>query len=233
MFISALIFGILGSFHCVGMCGPIAFLLPVDRTNNFKKFSQIFIYHFGRIFSYGVIGFSFGLVGKSLSIFGFQQELSIAIGVLMLLFLMVPAFQRKKFQLSSKGFTIISKLKQSLGKELKKKSPDTFFTVGFLNGFLPCGLVYMAVLGAIATGTALEGSLYMMFFGLGTIPLMTTAIWVGNFLSARVRQHIRQMIPIFLGIIALLFILRGLGLGIPYISPNMESEKISSIHSCH
>jgi sulfite exporter TauE/SafE len=233
MFISAFIFGLLGSFHCVGMCGPIAFLLPVDRTNNFKKITQIFIYHFGRIFSYAIIGFSFGLVGKSLSIFGFQQELSIAIGVIMLLFLLVPVIQRKKYQLTAKGFKIISKLKQSLGKELKKKSPDTFFTVGFLNGFLPCGLVYMAILGAIATGTALKGSFYMMLFGLGTIPLMTTAIWVGNFLSTSVRQNIRKTIPVFLGIIAILFILRGLGLGIPYISPRMESEKVTSILSCY
>ncbi len=86
MLVSAFIFGLLGSFHCVGMCGPIAFLLPVDRSNNLKKLSQIFIYHFGRIFSYAVIGFSFGLVGKSLSIFGLQQELSIGIGILMLTF---------------------------------------------------------------------------------------------------------------------------------------------------
>jgi len=233
MLVSAFIFGLLGSFHCIGMCGPIAFLLPVDQSNHLKKLGQIFIYHFGRIFSYALIGFSFGLVGKSLSIFGLQQELSIGIGVLMLLFLIIPAFKRKKNKLSSKGFMLISKLKRSLGKELKKKSPDTFFTVGFLNGLLPCGLVYMAVLGAIATGTALQGSLYMMLFGLGTIPLMTTAIWVGNFLSTNVKHKIRKAIPVFLGIIAILFILRGMGLGIPYVSPKMESEKISSIHSCH
>ena len=150
----------------------------------------------------------------------------------MLLFLLIPAFKRVKNKLSSKGFIIISKLKQSLGKELKKKNPDTYFTVGFLNGLLPCGLVYMAVLGAVATGTALQGSLYMMLFGLGTIPLMTTAIWVGNFLSTNVRKRIRKTIPVFLAIIAILFILRWIGLGIPYVSPKMSSEKISALHSC-
>lgn len=232
MLISALIFGILGSFHCVGMCGPIAFLLPVDRNNNFKKITQISIYHLGRIFSYSIIGFGFGLLGKSMSLFGFQQELSILIGVIMLIFIMIPWVQKKRQSFELNGFKLISKLKNSLGKELKKKRPDTFFTVGFLNGLLPCGLVYMAVLGSVATGNAFNGGLYMMVFGLGTIPLMTTAIWIGNFLSGKVRQHIRRSIPVFLSIIAVLFILRGLGLGIPYISPKEHIEKVGAAYEC-
>ena len=233
MLLSALIFGLLGSFHCVGMCGPIAFLLPVDRRNNFKKTFQIFLYHFGRLFAYSIIGFVFGLLGKSLSLFGFQQQLSILIGVLMLIILILPVKTFNKYNFSKPVFKIVSKVKSSLGKELKKKSPDTFFTVGFLNGFLPCGLVYMAVLGAIAGGSAWQGSLYMFLFGLGTIPLMTMAIWIGNFLSGKVRQHIRKTVPVFLGIIAVLFILRGLGLGIPYISPKQMSEQPGSNYECH
>ncbi len=233
MLYSAFIFGILGSFHCVGMCGPIAFLLPVDRNNNFKKLLQILFYHSGRILSYAIIGFGFGLLGKSLSIFGFQQELSIAVGITMLAFLVIPAFQKTRFKLGGQGFRIISKVKNSLGKELKKKSNDTFFTIGFLNGFLPCGLVYMAVLGAIAAGNATEGALYMAFFGLGTIPLMTTAIWIGNFLTAKIKTNIRRLVPIFLGAVAILFILRGMGLGIPYISPKIETEKVQAFQSCH
>ncbi len=119
---------------------------------------------------------------------------------------------------------LISKVKTALGKELKKKTPDTFLTIGFLNGFLPCGLVYMALLGAIATGSALKGSLYMFVFGIGTIPLMTTAIYFSRFLSGVVRKKIQKAIPIFLVIIGFLFILRGLGLGIPYISPTPVTE---------
>lgn len=233
MLYSAFIFGILGSFHCVGMCGPIAFLLPVDRNNNFKKLLQIFLYHSGRILSYAIIGFGFGLLGKGLSIFGFQQELSIAVGITMLAFLVIPALQKTRFKLGGQGFRIISKVKNSLGKELRKKSNDTFFTIGFLNGFLPCGLVYMAVLGAIATGNAGKGGLYMILFGLGTIPLMTTAIWIGNFLTAKIKTNIRRLVPIFLGAVAILFILRGMGLGIPYISPKIETEKVQAFQSCH
>jgi len=233
MLISALIFGLLGSFHCIGMCGPIAFLLPLDRTNNFNKLMQIFLYHSGRIFSYAIIGFAFGLLGKSLSLFGLQQQLSIIIGTIMLLLVLIPKRKLGKLNPENAGFKFVNKLKNHLGQELKKKRPDTFFTVGFLNGFLPCGLVYMAVLGAIAGGNALEGSFYMVLFGLGTVPLMTGAIWISNIITVKSRKYIRRLIPIFVGIIAVLFILRGMGLGIPYISPKQITMQVTTKYECH
>lgn len=232
MLVTALLFGLLGSFHCVGMCGPIAFMLPVDRTNNFKKLGQIFLYHFGRVLAYSIIGLVFGLVGKSLNLFGFQQQLSILIGVLMIAVIFIPTKIFNRYNFSKPVFKIISRVKSALGKELKKKTPDTFLTIGFLNGFLPCGLVYMAVFGAIASGNALQGSLYMAMFGLGTIPLMTSAIYLGNFLNGQVRQRIRRAIPVFVVIIGCLFIVRGLGLGIPYISPKPMTETVDSNFNC-
>ncbi len=233
MLISALIFGLLGSFHCIGMCGPIAFLLPLDRDNNFKKLMQIFLYHSGRIFSYAIIGLVFGVVGKGFSLFGLQQQLSIIIGVIMLVLVLIPKRKLGKLNPENAGFKFVTKLKNHLGHELRKKRPDTFFTVGFLNGFLPCGLVYMAVFGAIAGGSALEGSLYMVLFGLGTIPLMTSAIWISNIISVKSRKYIRRLIPVFVGVIAIMFILRGMGLGIPYLSPKQQTEQISSEFECH
>lgn len=233
MLLTALLFGLLGSFHCVGMCGPIAFILPVDRKNPIKKIGQISLYHFGRIFSYSILGLIFGLVGKSLNLFGFQQQLSIVIGLLMILVILIPQRTFNKYNFSQPVFKIISKIKSALGKELKKKTPDTFLTIGFLNGFLPCGLVYMAIFGAIASGNALQGSLYMAFFGLGTIPLMTSAIYLGNFLNAQVRQRIRKAIPVFVVVIGCLFILRGMGLGIPYLSPKPVTETVSADAECH
>ena len=232
MFLSALILGLLGSFHCVGMCGPIAFMLPVDRQNSFKKVIQISIYHFGRLLTYSLIGLVFGLVGKSLYIFGIQQQLSIIIGALMIIIVLIPYKTFNKYNFSKPLYKFISKIKTALGKELKKKTPDTFLTIGFLNGFLPCGLVYMALLGAIATGSALEGSLYMFVFGIGTIPLMTTAIYFSRFLSGVVRKKIQKAIPVFVVIIGLLFIVRGLGLGIPYISPTPVTEIEESQMDC-
>ena len=120
-----------------------------------------------------------------------------------------------------------------MGEALKKKTADTFLTIGFLNGFLPCGLVYMAVFGAIATGTSWQGSLYMFFFGLGTIPLMTSAIYLGKFLNVQAKQRIQKAIPVFVVIIGALFILRGLGLGIPYISPAPVVEMVEGAINCH
>jgi len=233
MLLSALIFGLLGSFHCVGMCGPIAFLLPVDRTNNLKKTGQIFLYHFGRILAYSIIGLLFGLVGKSLNLFGMQQQLSIVIGLLMIVVVLIPVKTFNKYNFSKPLYKVISKIKNSLGKELKKKSSDTFLTIGFLNGFLPCGLVYMAVFGALASGSPSEGSLYMALFGLGTIPLMTSAIYLGNFLSGKARQHIRRTIPVFVLFMGCLFILRGMGLGIPYVSPKPITEMVDANYNCH
>ncbi|WP_452229373.1 MULTISPECIES: sulfite exporter TauE/SafE family protein [unclassified Lacinutrix] len=230
---SALIFGLLGSFHCVGMCGPIAFMLPVDRSNSIKKIAQIFTYHIGRLLAYSLIGLFFGLVGKSLYIFGLQQQLSIFIGILMIVVVLIPVQTFNKYNFSKPIYKIISKVKSSLGKALKKKTVDTFLTIGFLNGFLPCGLVYMAVFASLAMPNAWQGSLYMALFGLGTIPLMTSAIYLGKFLNTQMKQRIQKGIPIFVVIIGLLFILRGLGLGIPYLSPAPIVDVASSAIDCH
>lgn len=233
MLLSALVLGLLGSFHCIGMCGPIAFMLPVDRQNSFKKVFQVSLYHFGRLLTYSLMGLVFGLVGKSLYLFGVQQQLSIVIGVLMIVVVLIPYKTFNKYNFSKPLYKFISKVKSSLGKQLKKKTPDTFLTIGFLNGFLPCGLVYMAIFAAIATGSALQGSLYMFVFGLGTVPLMTTAIYFSRFLSAVVRKKIQKAIPVFVIIIGLLFVLRGLGLGIPYISPTPITDMADSNIECH
>ncbi len=222
----------MGSLHCVGMCGPIAFMLPVDRTNNYKKFGQIFIYHFGRLLAYASIGLVFGVLGKGLSIFGMQQKLSIFIGAAMILIVLIPYKTFSKYNLSKPIYKVISKVKNKLGQELKKKTADTFLTIGFLNGFLPCGLVYMALFGAIAMGPAFEGSMYMILFGLGTIPLMTTAIYFSSFLKGGAKRKVQKLIPAFVVIIGMLFILRGLGLGIPYISPKPVIELVSSQVEC-
>lgn len=232
MFLSAIIFGLLGSFHCVGMCGPIAFMLPIDRTNKVKGFFQILSYHLGRLFTYSLIGLLFGLLGKSFYLFGFQQQISIVVGVLMILFILFPKIF-KKVNISKTISNVIFKVKNTLGKELKNKRNDTFFTIGFLNGFLPCGLVYMAIFGALATTNSFSGSFYMFLFGLGTIPLMTSVVYLGNFTKGTFRKKIQQAIPVFVVCIGVLFILRGLGLGIPYISPTPVLDLVSNSATCH
>ncbi len=201
------------------MCGPIAFILPVDKTSKSKMLWQTFLYHFGRLLTYSIIGLLFGIVGKGLYLAGFQQRLSILMGVIMILTVIIPAKFFNKFSLTKPLYRIIGKVKKNLGLYLNKKSDKALFSIGFFNGFLPCGLVYMAIIGSISTSNMFSGALYMFVFGLGTIPMMTGAIYLGNFLKISIRNKIQKAIPIFVIIIGLLFILRGMGLGIPYISP--------------
>ncbi|UNY99182.1 sulfite exporter TauE/SafE family protein [Zhouia spongiae] len=220
MLYSAIILGFLGSFHCIGMCGPIAFVLPLDRSNHVKKAGQLFLYHLGRLLSYSLIGLLFGFLGKGLYLSGLQQKLSIVIGVLMIIAAIIPYRLFQKYNFSKPVFKVISKVKSNLGQQLKKKSSKALFSIGILNGFLPCGLIYMALFGAIAMGQPTLSALYMFLFGLGTIPLMSGAAYLGNFLSATARKKIQKAIPVFVIVIGVFFILRGMGLGIPYISPS-------------
>jgi len=225
---TALVLGLAGSFHCLGMCGPIAFVLPVDRSSKSKLIFQTFLYHLGRIISYSLIGLLFGLIGKGLYLAGFQQRLSILMGVVMIALILIPVSIFNKYNFTKPLYRIIGQVKQKLGSYLTKKSNKAIFSIGFFNGFLPCGLVYIALLGSISVGNILNGSLYMVLFGIGTIPLMTGAIFLGNFVNLSLRNKIQKAIPVFVVIIGLLFIMRGLGLGIPYISPSDAKLQISN-----
>ena len=225
---TALVLGLAGSFHCIGMCGPIAFVLPVDRSSKIKVFYQTFLYNFGRLISYSLIGLLFGFIGKGLYLAGFQQRLSVLMGVIMIATIVIPISLFNKYNFSKPLYKIINQVKLKLGLYLNKKSNKALFSIGFFNGFLPCGLVYMALIGSISTGNSLQGALYMAIFGLGTIPMMSAAILLGNFVSVPFRAKIQKVIPVFVVIIGLLFILRGLGLGIPYISPSDAKLQISN-----
>ncbi|GLU42810.1 sulfite exporter TauE/SafE family protein [Allomuricauda sp. NBRC 101325] len=234
MITSALVLGLLGSLHCLGMCGPIAFMLPLDQSNMTKKTMQLSIYHFGRLLAYGIIGMLFGFLGKGLALFGIQQKLSIGIGVIMILLVLIPTKYLNGHKFLTPVYSILGKVKSKLGGELKKKTPDAFLTIGFLNGFLPCGLVYMALLGAIAMGNPLQGGLYMMLFGLGTVPLMSLVVYSKGILGNSIKNKFRKLIPVFVVIIGALFIVRGLGLGIPYVSPKpMATDSVTATIECH
>ncbi len=189
---------------------------------------QIVLYHTGRLITYSLIGVLFGLFGRGLYLAGIQQRLSIVIGIVMILFVLFPAGNLKKLRLTNPLFGFISKVKSRLGHFLKQRSLSSFFMIGFFNGFLPCGLVYIAVFGSLATGSPVKGGLYMFMFGTGTVLLMTAAAIFGNFVNISLRNKIQKAIPIFVVIIGLLFILRGLGLGIPYISPSDVKLNVSN-----
>jgi sulfite exporter TauE/SafE len=228
MLYTAFILGLLGSFHCIGMCGPIAFALPLDRSSKSKMLFQTFLYHLGRLLTYSLIGVLFGLIGRGLFLSGIQQRLSILMGIIMIASVTIPVKVFNRFQVTKPLYKVVGTVKQQLGLYLNKKSNKSIFLIGFFNGFLPCGLVYMALIGAIASSNIMLGASYMFLFGIGTIPMMTLAVYAGNILKLSLRNKIQKAIPVFVVIIGLLFILRGLGLGIPYISPSDTKLIIST-----
>lgn len=233
MLYSAFIFGLISSFHCIGMCGPIAMMLPVDRNNEAKKVTQIITYHIGKLTAYGILGLVFGLLGKSFYLAGMQQQLSIIVGILMIVVALVPEKVFAKYNFSKPVYKIISKVKSSLGQQFKNKSYKSLFTIGLLNGFLPCGMVYVAIFGAIAMQSVSLGVLYMLLFGIGTIPMLTAVIYISNVLSFSFRGTLQKIIPVVAVVIGMLFIIRGLGLDIPYLSPSNMSLFVQSEANCH
>jgi sulfite exporter TauE/SafE len=233
MLYTAFIFGLISSFHCVGMCGPIAMMLPVDRKNEAKRVVQISLYHLGKLTAYGLLGLIFGLLGKSFYLAGLQQQMSIILGILMIVVAVVPEKMFAKYNFSKPVYKIITKIKSSLGQHFKNKSYRSLFTIGLLNGFLPCGMVYVAIFGAIAMQSVSLGILYMILFGIGTIPLLTAVVYLSNILSLSFRKTIQNMIPLVAVIIGMLFIIRGLGLNIPYLSPSNLSLFVQSEANCH
>lgn len=233
MLTTALLFGLISSFHCIGMCGPIAMMLPVERNNPAKKVTQIITYHLGRLTAYGSIGLVFGLVGRGFFLAGIQQQLSIFIGLMMILIVLVPERIFAQYNFSKPIFRLISNIKASLGSQFKNKSYKSLFTIGFLNGLLPCGMVYVALFGAIAMQDVGLGVLYMMLFGLGTIPMMSAVVYIQSFITVSVRNKIQKAIPYVAVCIGVLFVLRGLGLGIPYVSPSTMSLFVQETPNCH
>ena len=233
MLYSAFIFGLISSLHCIGMCGPIALMIPVDRTNPTKKATQISTYHLGRLSAYACIGFIFGLVGKGFFLAGIQQRLSIFIGVAMIITILTPERVLANYNFSKPVYRLISKIKSSLGKQFKNKSYKSLFTIGLLNGFLPCGMVYVALFGAIAMQNVYFGILYMLLFGIGTIPMMSSVTYLNSIMTVSFRNKIQKVIPYVGVVIGVLFILRGLGLGIPYVSPANMSLFVQETPNCH
>ncbi|MCZ8091155.1 MAG: sulfite exporter TauE/SafE family protein [Flavobacterium sp.] len=233
MLFSALFFGLISSLHCIGMCGPIAMMIPVDHKNPTKKALQILTYHLGRLTAYALLGLAFGLLGKGLFIAGFQQNISIAVGVLMIIIAIVPEKVFARYNFSKPIYKVISSIKSSLGNQFKRKTFDALFSIGFLNGLLPCGLVYAALFGAIAMQNEVLGVAYMLLYGIGTIPLMSIVVYASGFMSVPLRSKLQRIIPIITIGIGILFILRGLSLGIPFISPAEQSLFVQANPNCH
>jgi sulfite exporter TauE/SafE len=222
LLISALLLGLMGSFHCAGMCGPIAIALPLHGNRMPQKIYGGALYNLGRTLTYGVMGMVFGLLGQGIKMIGFQQKVSIIMGAVMIISVFFPSLFKNQYSSEKSWISWVGKLKSAIASMFAIRSFSSLFFIGLANGLLPCGLVYIAIAGAIGTGEIVYGSLYMLMFGLGTVPMMLSIAIAGNVLSVTIRRKINRLIPVLVVIVGVFFILRGLSLGIPFLSPPKE-----------
>jgi sulfite exporter TauE/SafE len=233
--LAGFLLGLLGSFHCAVMCGPIALSLPSSNKTKLNFLLERVSYNSGRIAAYSFFGIIFGFFGERIFIAGFQQIASVIIGIAIIFYLIKP-FLKKNTSLFhiQRAKNNLSFFKDIFVKFYSKNSKASLFGIGVLNGFLPCGFVYIALTGAVALRTPLGGALFMAFFGIGTLPLMLGISMTKNFVSVSLRRKINRLSPVIALIFALIFIIRGLNLGIPYLSPKIVvPEKITEEMICH
>ena len=223
--------GLLGSVHCIGMCGPLMMALPISHKSNFQKLAALFLYHFGKITSYSILGILFGLFGSQLPIFGLQRNISVVIGVTMLFYVFYVFILKPKHIQWGPLYILYNKIVKLLGMLFNRKSISAFLLIGMLNGLLPCGMIYLALSSAMATQSILQGGMIMAFFGLGTVPALMMVAIGGQYMGFKFRMRIQKLLPVFIFGMGLMLILRGLNLGIPYISPIAGIGK--EVISCH
>ena len=228
IYLTGFILGMMGSLHCIGMCGPIALALPVPPQLN-RGFA-VLLYNFGRITSYASIGLFFGFLGKLFILAGYQQILSIVCGIVVISL----AVFSKKIKFSPAFSSLTSGFKSNFSNLVKQRGVAPFLLLGIMNGLLPCGLVYMSLAAATATGGPWNGALFMAFFGLGTVPVMFAIGYSHQFFSLPWKLHIKKYMTGFVFLTGLLLILRGLNLGIPYLSPEVQGAENKSVrYKCH
>ncbi len=209
---TALLLGLAGSVHCAAMCGPLLLAVARARGNQNQTASTV-AYHAGRISIYVLLGLVFGALGHTLALAGWQRGLSIFAGATMLLGLLFSS----TFALKTPVAKFVVQLKSAFGPLLHRRTFAAQFTLGAINGLLPCGLVYAAAAGAAATGHTLWGAAHMAAFGIGTLPMLLGLGVVGRTLTFTPRWS--RLVPVTVVAVALLLVLRGLGLGLPYLSP--------------
>lgn len=229
--ISALALGFASGFHCIGMCGPIALSLGLTKSQALNYYFQNLTYQLGRIVSYSFLGAILGIVGQGFEMAGFQQYLTIGVGILLIL-MAIFSFGGKDFASKIPFLTpALFAVKKNLGQLIQKSDYQSRFLTGVLNGFLPCGMVYMALTASLAAGGIWQSATYMAVFGLGTLPFMFAVVLLGGMVTQAFRLKALKLIPFIMIVLGGLFILRGMELGIPYISPKAEALHLHKSNS--
>lgn len=233
---TAFTIGLLGSLHCVGMCGPIALALPYgqsqkEQPSKWSRLWKVLLYNFGRITTYVVLGAFIGLVSQGLLMAEIQRWVSVGLGVFLIVIAIFAINIESKLLRASWISRFYLYLKMQLQGFMRNSRAASFYKVGLLNGFLPCGLVYMAILGALTAGNFTDSIMYMVLFGLGTMPLMAATALLGQVMSLKVRRSLQRVYPVFMIGFAALLIMRGLNLEIPLTLDVFLMTK--EIPTCH
>jgi|WetSurMetagenome_2_1015567.scaffolds.fasta_scaffold11715_5 uncharacterized protein len=230
--LSGCLVGILGSLHCAGMCGPLALALPVPPGSTGTFVAGRILYNLGRAATYAVLGAAAGSVGHFIVLAGWQQGLSLAAGGLLLLSVLLPV----AFAAAASRFTLPARLtgvlRTQLGRLFQRRSPGVLFLIGVLNGLLPCGFVYVGLAAAATTGAWYTGAMFMTGFGLGTLPVMLGIALAGRRIGPALRKRLALLTPVVTVALALVMILRGMNLGIPYVSPVLPDREVVEQPSC-
>lgn len=224
--IGGLLLGLAGSLHCIGMCGPLLMSVPFEQASN-KSLSQI-VYFLGKTFTYAAFGFVLGGLGKGFLLMEWQQVLSILSGIVLLAITILPYVKSKLSPSASIGklFSWFYTLK------LSNKNILYYLVFGVLNGLLPCGLVYAALSVALVSSSSWHGMFFMVAFGVGTVPALASIVYLKSKALNKWRALFTRSsfyISLFIGV---LLIVRGLGLGIPYVSPKMNQDT-QKVDCCH
>ncbi|MBI4659336.1 MAG: sulfite exporter TauE/SafE family protein [Verrucomicrobia bacterium] len=215
---TAFLLGLVGSLHCAGMCGPLALALPASRGNFSSFLTGRLAYNIGRMVTYCGLGAVFGLLGQTFALAGFQEAASIVSGAAILVGLAASS----RYAIGLPAVNGLSRLKSAFASLLRRRGVGSLFLLGLLNGLLPCGLVYAACAGAVASGEFTAGVRYMGLFGLGTIPMMLGLGLAGMKLRSILGLRFQKLVPVCVALVGVLLILRGLSLGIPYLSPDLS-----------
>jgi sulfite exporter TauE/SafE len=232
LIIPAITLGLISSFHCLGMCGPIAFVLPVGGRTQSGKIVGISSYNLGRITTYSILGLLVGFFGEGLRFMDISQGISMLLGVMLILYV-VFAKKLVKINVHNKcAYQFNAFVKAKLGSFLKKKTNGGLYVLGTLNGLIPCGVVFIALQGALLQTSLVNSALFMLVFGAGTIPMLFSVTYLSNTFKPLTKIKMNKIMPYLTVLIALLLIVRGANLDIPYLSPSYD-EQTNEIKCCH
>ena len=196
--------GVLGSFHCIGMCGGFPILIS-GASGHKRNISGQLLYNFGRVFTYFFLGVLVGALGFMIKemepMLGFQVGLTVVLGLVIILagLQMTGLVGEGRIPGFSSFYTL---LKNTMASFLKRKGKTAAFSLGVMNGFLPCPLVYGFLLVSLTAGSPHKSGLMMLAMGLGTVPAVFLVAAVHRHVSPYLRSRLSRTVP---GILIIIF----------------------------